>query len=264
MYPTFSTRLLALVFVPLLGCGGSPTPPPTVEPDAPAEAPEDAPFTMRIDAWEDNGPIPADYALCIPADEGHVQWGPNKNPAITWSDAPDGTLSFAVITNDIDAPTVGDDVNKEGKTIPAELPRTVFTHWILVDLPADATGIAAGADSDGFTEKGKPAGATEHGVRGVNDYTGWFASNPDLAGQYAGYDGPCPPWNDSIAHRYQFTVYALDKASLELEADFARKAFEDAIEGHVLAEASWMGTYLLNPDATATKAPAPEKATGGD
>ena len=49
MYPTFSTRLLALVFVPLLGCGGSPTPPPTVEPDAPAEAPEDAPFTMRID-----------------------------------------------------------------------------------------------------------------------------------------------------------------------------------------------------------------------
>ena len=41
----------------------------------------------------------------------------------------------------------------------------------------------------------------------------WFASDKDMAGDYHGYDGPCPPWNDEIPHRYVFTVYALDVAS---------------------------------------------------
>jgi hypothetical protein len=47
---------------------------------------------------------------------------------------------------------------------------------------------------------------TEHQLRqGVNDYTGWFANDPDMAGEYYGYDGPCPPWNDERVHTYVFT-----------------------------------------------------------
>jgi phosphatidylethanolamine-binding protein (PEBP) family uncharacterized protein len=37
-----------------------------------------------------------------------------------------------------------------------------------------------------------------------------MAGNPDMAGQYFGYDGPCPPWNDERMHHYIFTIYALD------------------------------------------------------
>ena len=55
----------------------------------------------------------------------------------------------------------------------------------------------------------RPRGARQ----GINDYTGWFAGDKDMAGNYFGYDGPCPPWNDEIPHRYVFTLYALDVAA---------------------------------------------------
>ena len=55
-----------------------------------------------------------------------------------------------------------------------------------------------------------PLGARQ----GVNSYTSWFASDHDMSGDYFGYDGPCPPWNDALVHRYVFTLYALDVATL--------------------------------------------------
>jgi phosphatidylethanolamine-binding protein (PEBP) family uncharacterized protein len=98
--------------------------------------------------------------------------------------------------------------------VPASLPRAEFSHWVLVDVAATVTEVAEGADSDGVTAHGKPTGATDLGVRGKNDYTGWFAGDADMEGTYGGYDGPCPPWNDELVHRYTFTVYALDVDSL--------------------------------------------------
>jgi Raf kinase inhibitor-like YbhB/YbcL family protein len=68
-----------------------------------------------------------------------------------------------------------------------------------------------------------------------------------MGGDYYGYDGPCPPWNDEIAHRYTFTVYALDVARLALEDRFDGHAVRKAIVGHVLAEAAITGRYTLNP-----------------
>ena len=78
-------------------------------------------------------------------------------------------------------------------------------------------------------------------------YTGWFANDADMKGDYFGYDGPCPPWNDSIAHRYVFTVYALDIDRVPVEGKFTGTDVRRAIEGHVLAQASYTGTYALNP-----------------
>ena len=135
---------------------------------------------MTIDAWEDGGAIPETYAFCVPADEGHVAMGANRSPAPGWSDAPEGTKFYAVICNDPDVPSVADDVNTEGRTNPADLPRVDFCHRVLVDIGAHLGGFAEGADSDGISAGGKAPGPTDHGVRGVNNYTDWFAADEQM------------------------------------------------------------------------------------
>ncbi len=68
---------------------------------------------------------------------------------------PKGTESFALIVHDPDVPSKGDDVNQEGREVPASLPRVDFYHWILIDIPADVRGVEAGSQSDGVTPHGK-------------------------------------------------------------------------------------------------------------
>lgn len=204
-------------------------------------------FRVTIDAWPNGGAIPPEHAFCVPTDPGPAGLGPNRSPAIRWSGAPAGTQSFAIICHDPDVPSRPDEVNKEGVTVPADLPRVDFFHWVLIDIPKTFDGLAAGADSDGITPGGKVPGAVAHGVRGVNNYTDWFAGDADMGGHYGGYDGPCPPWNDEIVHHYHFTVYALDVASLGLNGVFDGPKAKAAMEGHVLAQATWVGTYTLNP-----------------
>ena len=124
---------------------------------------------------------------------------------------PAGTKSFALICHDYDVPSKPDDVNQEGRTIPATLPRSISITgcWSICDL--EVRSIKAGEFSDGVTARGKGGPAGPHGTRqGINDYTTWFASDKDMSGDYFGYDGPCPPWNDTIPHHYVFTLYALD------------------------------------------------------
>ena len=72
-----------------------------------------------------------------------------------------------------------------------------------------------------------------------------------MEGTYRGYDGPCPPWNDAIAHRYVFKVYALDCATLELPDSFTVADVETAAKSHILASAELTGLYSLNPDVPA-------------
>ena len=67
-----------------------------------------------------------------------------------------------------------------------------------------------------------------------------------MEGDYGGYDGPCPPWNDSIVHHYHFTVYALDVEQVDLEGSFTGADALAAIDGHILAKASHIGTYSMN------------------
>lgn len=85
------------------------------------------------------------------------------------------------------------------------------------------------------------------GVRGINDYTAWFASDPDMQGDYSGYDGPCPPWNDEIIHHYHFTVYALKVPSLRLPERFDGHQARAALQPHILAEGAWVGRVRAQP-----------------
>lgn len=196
-----------------------------------------------------NAPIPEEFAFGVPAEQDHMALGANRSPHLAWSGAPEGTKSYAVICVDDDVPSKMDDLNQEGRTIPADLPRIDFYHWVLVDVPASMTELAAGADSDGITNGGKPPGPTDHGTRGVNDYTMFMQD--DMAGDYGGYDGPCPPWNDTIVHHYHFTVYALDVESLGLSGKFTGAEAISAMAEHVLDKATITGTYSLNPQVKA-------------
>jgi Raf kinase inhibitor-like YbhB/YbcL family protein len=196
----------------------------------------------------DGKPIPETYAMGIPGSDGPKP-GPNKSPQLAWSGAPSGTRSFALLTIDVDAPTKADDVNKPDRTVPFDLARAEFVHWVLVDIPGDKTELAEGADANGFTPRGKPLGKTPNGVRGLNDYTSWFAGDDALRGKYAGYDGPWPPFNDERRHHYHFTLYALDVPTLGLSGEFGAKEVRKAIEGHVLAQASIQGSYAIYPKA---------------
>ncbi len=203
---------------------------------------------LTTTAFSDGGAIPAEFAFGRPDATTHVALSANRNPDLAWTGAPAGTKSFAVLCVDPDVPSRGDDVNQEGRVVPASLPRVDFHHWVLVDLPVSTTSIARGEHADGVVPHGKPGPAAKHGARhGINDYTGWFAGDPSMAGDWYGYDGPCPPWNDAIVHRYVFTVYALDLPRLGVEGRFGGADALRAMAGHVLAQASVTGRYALNP-----------------
>ena len=200
---------------------------------------------MRLSSTSlQNGhPIAAEFAAGDAAG-----FAPNRNPQLAWSEVPEGTRSFALLCVDPDVPTVPDTVGRQDCTVPRDQPRADFVHWAMADIPAALREIAAGSCSEGFTVKGKTTPAGPAGSRqGLNDFTGWFAGNPDMAGAYLGYDGPYPPFNDERLHRYFFRVFALDVATIELPTPFTAGDLHRAMQGHVLAEATLHGTYTLNP-----------------
>ena len=200
---------------------------------------------VRSDSFDHGTAIPEAFAMG--AANG---FGGNRNPHLAWDEVPPGTRSFALLCLDPDAPTVAATVGRTDLQIPVEQPRAEFIHWVMVDIPASTRTIEAGSCSDGISARGKqdppgPAGARQ----GLNDYTGWFAGDADMGGDYFGYDGPYPPFNDLRRHRYFFRLFALDVDSLDLPVRFDAAAALRAMQRHVLGEALVYGTYSLNPAA---------------
>lgn len=131
--------------------------------------------------------------------------GGNQSPELSWTGAPEGTQAYAIVMHDPDAPTgVG------------------FFHWVLTDLPAGTTQLAAGAAS---AEGGLPAGV-------IQAYTDFGAN---------GYGGPCPP--PGAPHRYEITVYALDTASLGVPAGATGALVRFMLGQHTLALGRATATY---------------------
>lgn len=133
----------------------------------------------------------------------HTCEGADLPPTLSWSGLPAGTKSLALIVDDPDAPD-------------PRAPRTTWVHWVLYDIPASVASLPEGVNA-------AAVGARE----GLN---GWRAT---------GYRGPCPPVG---RHRYFFKLYALDVVLPDLgRADKA--ALERAMHGHVLGQATLIGTY---------------------
>lgn len=149
-------------------------------------------------AFANGGEIPGEFT-CEGAD---------RSPPLAWRGAPEGTVSFALIVDDPDAPD------------PAA-PKRTWVHWVVWDIPAATSRMDAGASSGGM-----PAGCLE----GKNDF-----------GRVR-YGGPCPPIG---RHRYFHRLYALDRQLGPL-SDSTKVGLLRAMEGHVLATAELMGTYQLS------------------
>ena len=204
---------------------------------------------MRIwsDSFRNGGSIPAEFAFATMDAETRVRLSGNRNPHLAWSDVPAGTESLALLCMDGDALQDASDVNQPDRSLAVELPRSDFFHWSLVDIPVQQGAIAAGSLAAGITARGKADGAASPMRQGINDYSSWFSADAAMAGDYYGYDGPCPPWNDLRLHHYIFRIYALDLPRLELPARFSGPDVCAAIHGHIIDEAQLIGTYTLNP-----------------
>lgn len=150
-------------------------------------------FILLSPAFADRAPIPV----------LHTCDGENSAPPLGWSGAPPGTMSFALIVDDPDAPD------------PAA-PKRTFVHWVAYDIPPAVSEIAAG----GELPAGSRAGGNDRGE--------------------AAYTGPCPPIG---RHRYFFKIYALDATLGDLGDRPTKADLERAMQGHVLEHAEIVGTY---------------------
>jgi Raf kinase inhibitor-like YbhB/YbcL family protein len=151
--------------------------------------------TITSSAFSQNGEIPAKYTCD----------GKDVSPPLAWSGLPAGTKSLALIMDDPDAPD------------PAA-PKMTWVHWVLYNIPLDATGLPEGVKSGEL-----PKGTKE----GLNDW------------RRPGYGGPCPPIG---RHRYFHKLYALDVVLPEL-GKATKQDLERAMKGHVLASTELVGTY---------------------
>ncbi|MCS7251749.1 MAG: YbhB/YbcL family Raf kinase inhibitor-like protein [Anaerolineae bacterium] len=224
------SRIVSAGFIGLLmlglGCGVTPpaaptetpglvqtTPVPTSPPiptptPAPTETPSSLPLPTPTPSPVSEGG-PSDLNLRSPAfAEGEIiprEYtcdGADRSPPLRWDPSPPGTQSLVLIMDDPDAP------------------RGRFVHWVLYAIPPDRTELT----------EGLPPQPSIEGVgrQGRNDFG------------RLGYGGPCPP--SGPAHRYQFTLYALDVA-LELPPGARHGEVEAALSGHVLAVGRLTGRY---------------------
>jgi len=181
--------------------------------------------------------IPVNFAFCKPDGKGRTENGGNINPQVRWSAVPEGTRSLALIVVDKDVPASFDDANQDGKTIAYDAPRRDFYHWVLFDIPTTITSIKQGQNSSSFQAAGKAPAQTTYGINAKNDY-GSF-----MKGDFGGYDGPCPPWNDERIHNYHFQVYALGVEKLDLPVTATGAEVMAVIAKHTLAMGETVGTY---------------------
>lgn len=201
-----------------------------------------SPLTVTVGGVQANGWFAADQAFCTA-----TGLGPNVSPSVQWSEGPAGTKSYVLVMLDPDVPADLSLYNKAGVTIAADAPRQVFPHWLLADIPVSVTKIAEAAEGKGVVKGNLPLARTALGKRGQSGYGGFMASNPDMAGDWGGYGGPCPPLNDLRRHDYRIQVYALDVPSLPLPDRFTWADLEPALKGHILAQGEAKAFYSLHP-----------------
>jgi Raf kinase inhibitor-like YbhB/YbcL family protein len=139
----------------------------------------------------------------------HTCDGVDVSPPLSWSGAPVGTRSYALVMDDADAP-------------PPLAPKSAWVHWVIYDIPPNVKDLP-----EHVTE----ANLLPHARAGKNDWS------------TLGYRGPCPPFG---RHRYAYTLYALDTVLHDL-GDPDAPSLQRAMRGHVLGQTTLIGTYAKKP-----------------
>jgi Raf kinase inhibitor-like YbhB/YbcL family protein len=129
--------------------------------------------------------------------------GKNISPAMSWINPPKAAKSFALIVDDLDAPS--------GE----------FIHWILFNIPKSTTHLSEGVPNKATLEDG--------------------AMQCRTSSNRLGYSGPCPP--PGPAHNYRFRIFALDRMLVDLQAGVSKESIMDAIGNSVLGKAELTGIY---------------------
>lgn len=135
--------------------------------------------------------------------------GADVSPPLSWSGLPEGTKELALICDDPDAPTA-----------------EPWVHWVIYKIPAEATGLPEGVAKTARLKD--PEGA----LQGKNSWP---------SGQTVAYRGPMPPPGHGL-HRYFFKLYALN-TTLDVEPGLSKKELLEEMQGAVIGEGEWMGTY---------------------
>lgn len=177
MRGSVAVPVVATVLLCPAGCGG----------DGPSAPPGRgaARITVTSPAFEDGGAIPARFTCD----------GAGVSPPLAWSGVPDDASALALVVDDPDAPGGS------------------YTHWVVVDLPADTASLDTGA---------RPPGTRIENSAGD-----------------ASYAVPCPP---SGTHHYRFTLYALDHRT-GLDGDASLDEAYDAIESRTIGWGRLVATY---------------------
>ena len=151
-----------------------------------------AAMTLGSPDIQPNGPIGQShiYSRC---------GGQNVSPQLAWSGAPAGTKSLVLTMIDLDAK-------------PA-----LWSHWIVVDLPASVQGLPRGV---------KPLPSPARAIAGN------FGD--------AAYDGPCPPRGSGV-HRYRFTLWAMPTATTAIAPDANAAAVAASLARRAIGSASFIG-----------------------
>jgi len=188
---------------------------PPGAPQAPPPTPDSgATFTLISKAFGDGTRMPDRFTV----------EGEDLSPPLSWSSAPAGTRSFAIVCEDLDIK-----------------PRP-WVHWVVYGIPAEVGELPEGIKRE--RELAEPIVAKQ----GSNS---WSKDN-------IGYRGPATPRGDQ-PHRYRFTIYAL-KAIPETRPGLNAEALRNRMKDLILAEATLTGTFsrARRPGETPPGVQAPE------
>lgn len=157
-------------------------------------------FTLESETLSGNATVTEEF-------NGFGCVGENLSPQLSWSNAPEGTKSFAITMYDPDAPT-----------------GSGWWHWVVFDIPSDIESLKEGAGD--LLKKLMP----EKAIQSMTNYG------------VAGYGGPCPPENHGI-HQYVITIHALKVENLGLEANTNPAVVGYYIWNNTIAKASIVTYY---------------------